>query len=70
MCVPTPAIDGQNVEPLTPVPDQVPPLGVAVIDIQASLIHVVSGWFITITGKAFTVIDWVVVPVQPDTVIE
>ena len=57
MCVPTPAIDGQNVEPLTPVPDQVPPLGVAVIDIQASLIHVVSGWFITITGKAFTVID-------------
>ena len=56
MCVPTPAVAGLNVVPVTPGPEKVPPAGVPLNVIGAALKHA-AGYVPALTvGSVLTVI--------------
>ncbi|NEQ55081.1 MAG: hypothetical protein F6K11_33985 [Leptolyngbya sp. SIO3F4] len=64
--VPTPAVAGVKVVPLTPDPLYVPPAGVAPVNVTgfAPAQTAVSGGKV-ITGEFATVIGWLTLPVHP-----
>jgi hypothetical protein len=65
VCVPTPAVAGLNVVPLTPGPEKVPPAGVPASVIDAALTHIAGYVPALTTGKALTVIVVVAVAEHP-----
>ncbi len=55
VCVPTPALDGLKIPPLTPVPLYVPPEGVPPLNvIEEELTHMLLSVAKLTTGSAFT----------------
>ena len=65
VCVPTPAVAGLNVVPVTPGPEKVPPAGVPASVIGEPLTQTAGYVPALTTGNAFTVIVVVAVFVQP-----
>ena len=65
MCVPTPAVAGLNVVPVTPGPENVPPAGIPVSVIELALTQI-GGYVPALTvGSGLTVIVVVAVFEQP-----